>query len=547
MMRSLSSAVAGLNTQQTAMDVIGANISNVNTIGYKGSRASFQDVISQTMQSATASSGNRGGTNAIQIGMGVGLAGIDTMIETGSYQSTGKNTDLAIQNEGYFVVTDGKQQYYTRAGNFDFDAVGNFVIPGSGLQVKGWNATNGVLDNTGQITNIVVPSGKTIPATSTTEMTFINNLSASDTPGGVAQTSLEVYDSLGKTHVLSEKFIKIADNKWIAQASLTDGSAVTNGLREITFDETGKQKGVAQVTLAQTPATTINLDPAKYQLDNTANSVHTSYYTVGDNGVPPTLHVLSVEYTQTADKKWNYKIKDTADASATVLREGEITANAAGTTYTDNKAATPTFTILNGATTAVITLSLSSAGLAPVGSQFNADRATTDAAVYTTDALVNPLEFTPAGANKVSVALDFTDVTQYGTETTVQASEQNGSAAGTLESVSIDSSGKIIGKFTNGQTQDLAQVATATFTNPGGLNRSGGSLFVESGNSGFPSIGTSGTGSRGEIQAGTLEMSNIDLADQFSKMIITQRGFQSNSKIITVSDEMLEILANLKR
>ena len=122
----------------------------------------------------------------------------------------------------------------------------------------------------------------------------------------------------------------------------------------------------------------------------------------------------------------------------------------------------------------------------------------------------------------------------------MQASSQNGSAAGTLQSVSVDSSGKIIGSFSNGQTQDLAQVATATFTNPGGLDRAGGSLFTESGNSGSASIGISGTGSRGEIQSGTLEMSNIDLADQFSKMIITQRGFQANSKIITVSDEMLQ-------
>ena len=143
MMRSLSSAVAGLNTQQTAMDVIGANISNINTVGYKGSRTSFQDVMSQTMQSATGSSGERGGTNAIQIGMGVGLAAVDTITEAGSYQSTGRNTDLAIQKEGYFVVTDGKQQYYTRAGNFDFDSKGNLVIPGSGLFIRGWNALDG--------------------------------------------------------------------------------------------------------------------------------------------------------------------------------------------------------------------------------------------------------------------------------------------------------------------------------------------------------------------------------------------------------------------
>ena len=177
MMRSLSSAVAGLNTQQTAMDVIGANISNINTVGYKGSRTSFQDVMSQTMQSATGSSGERGGTNAIQIGMGVGLAAVDTITEAGSYQSTGRNTDLAIQKEGYFVVTDGKQQYYTRAGNFDFDAKGNLVIPGSGLFIRGWNAVDGMLDSSGQISNITVPAGTSIPAKSTTEMTFINNLS----------------------------------------------------------------------------------------------------------------------------------------------------------------------------------------------------------------------------------------------------------------------------------------------------------------------------------------------------------------------------------
>ena len=547
MMRSLSSAVAGLNTQQTAMDVIGANISNVNTVGYKGSRTSFQDVISQTMQSATASSGNRGGTNAIQVGMGVGLAGVDTMVETGSYQSTGKNTDLAIQNEGFFVVTDGAQQYYTRAGNFDFDATGNFVLPGSGLKVKGWNATNGALDSTGQLSNIVVPAGKTIPATASTEMTFINNLSAAATPGTSAQTSKEVFDSLGKTHALDNKFTKISDNIWLSNVSLADGNPVANGMTEISFDTTGKMTTVKQATVTATPASTINLDSTKYQLDNTAGSVHSAYFSVADNGSPvAAVHVLQAEFSRISDNKWTYAIKDTSSSSSNALRTGEIQYNAAAvapaTKYTDNNA-TNTFNV-NGAT---ITFSLSGNGVAPLGSAFQAGRNTADAAPYATSATVNPVEFTPVGAAPASVSMNFYGLTQYGTDTTVQASEQNGSSAGTLESVSIDSSGKIVGKFTNGQTQDLAQVATATFTNPGGLNRAGGSLFTESGNSGFSSIGTSGTGSRGEIQAGTLEMSNIDLADQFSKMIITQRGFQSNSKIITVSDEMLEILANLKR
>jgi len=543
MMRSLSSAVAGLNTQQTAMDVIGANISNVNTVGYKGSRTSFQDVISQTMQGSSASTGSKGGTNAIQVGMGVGLAAIDTMVETGSYQSTGKQTDLAIQNEGYFVVSDGAKQYYTRAGNFDFDSLGNFVLPGSGLKVKGWNATDGTLDATGQVTDIVVPAGKTIPATATTEMVFINNLSASASPGATAVTSRDVYDSLGKTHSLLDTFTKITDNTWISKASLSDGSTVTNPMTEITFDNAGKMSTIRQVEVG-TAASSITFAAATdFQLDNTSGSVHSAYYTVAA-GTPADVHVLKAEFTQVASNKWTYTIKDTADTTNT-LRTGTVDygITTAGT-YTDTAAATA---LSVGGTS--ITFSMTTAGTAPAGSTFAA-KASPNTPAYNTaagGATVKPIEFSPVGAAIVKVSLNVNALTQYGTDTTVQASSQNGSTAGTLESVSVDASGKIIGKFSNGQTQDLAQVATATFTNPGGLDRAGGSLFVESTNSGFASIGISGTGSRGEIQAGTLEMSNIDLADQFSKMITTQRGFQSNSKIITVSDEMLEILANLKR
>ena len=543
MMRSLSSAVAGLNTQQTAMDVIGANISNINTVGYKGSRTSFQDVMSQTMQSATGSSGERGGTNAIQIGMGVGLAAVDTITEAGSYQSTGRNTDLAIQKEGYFVVTDGKQQYYTRAGNFDFDAKGNLVIPGSGLFIRGWNAVDGMLDSSGQISNITVPAGTSIPAKSTTEMTFINNLSGSATPGTTAMTAKDVYDSLGKTHTLNNTFTCVGGNKWVSSVTLADGTPVTNGLTEISFDTKGSFSTVQQATVSAAAATNVNLDLTKYQLDNTTGSIHSAYYTVADNATPASLHVLKATFTQMADNKWTYAITDTSSKTSSALKTGEIVYDAAAATdYTDNNAAT-TFTI-NGAT---ITFSLSGDGVAPTGTSFHADRASTDAAAYSTTATVNPVTFTPADAAEVKVDMNYYALTQYGTDTTVQASEQDGYAAGTLDTVSIDSTGKIIGTFTNGQTQDLAQIALATFTNPGGLTRVGGSMFGESENSGFASIGTSGSGGRGEIQSGTLEMSNIDLADQFSKMIVAQRGFQSNSKIITVSDEMMEILANLKR
>ena len=781
MMRSMFSGVAGLRNHQTAMDVIGANISNVNTVGYKGGRSNFSDVISQTMQGAASATGTRGGTNPIQIGLGMGLAAVDTIMTSGSYQPTGKQTDLAIQNQGFFIVSDGLNQYYTRAGNFDFDGTGNYVIPGTGLKVMGWLGVDGVVDTSGQVSDIVIPSGITLPAVATTSMTFINNLSGSDTPGSSAQTSLEVYDSLGKVQTLQDKFIKVGDNKWISKASLTDATIpVENALTEITFDTAGKISTVKQVmprpqnvpsnalkmtngmqldlaagtrttnftlldangveqpftmefsypgvapaaatdwnytikdsggatvgtgfatwnavvpvhydftqttafspfgatipitntsgvaalagafsgavnnprtstslTFANTmqldgtfvppavhtqsftltnaagvdesfsveytttavggpwnyrildssnspvangvvsyvpatgnysfapgtvfspygvpitptnasgltaaagafssalvdPLTTTALSIPTLQLDNTTGSVHSSFYTVFDQEHTP--HVLQMQFTQTATNNWTYKLTEAGSTSATALLTGNVSwtppvgVTPGAYTYTPDFDASP-FTIGTGAAATSITLDRPTTGVAPSGTAFNA----ASAATYVTSTTVSPVTFTAPGATQSTVSLDVSAITQYGGSTTVQASKQNGNASGALDTVSVDTSGMIVGKFSNGKTQNLARVALATFTNSGGLSRVGDTLFAASNNSGNPSIGTSGTGGRGTLTPGSLEMSNIDLADQFSKMIITQRGFQANSKIITTSDTMLEELVNLKR
>ena len=280
MMRSMFSGVAGLRNHQTAMDVIGANISNVNTVGYKGGRSNFSDVISQTMQGAASATGTRGGTNPIQIGLGMGLAAVDTIMTSGSYQPTGKQTDLAIQNQGFFIVSDGLNQYFTRAGNFDFDGTGNYVVPGTGLKVMGWLGVDGVVDTSGQVSDIVIPSGITLPAVATTSMTFINNLSGTDTPGSSAQTSLEVYDSLGRVQTLQQKFIKTDDlaRTWLTKASLTDDTiGVSNPLTEITFDSAGKVNTVKQVVLHEVPSANLVLaDGLRLSTDAALNNVITS-------------------------------------------------------------------------------------------------------------------------------------------------------------------------------------------------------------------------------------------------------------------------------
>ena len=425
MMRSLFSGVSGLKNHQTRMDVIGNNIANVNTVGFKGSRVQFQDVLNQTIQGAAAGTGTRGGTNPMQVGLGMGMASIDTMFTDGSAQPTGKQTDLAISGQGFFVLSDGNSQVYTRAGNFDFDTGGNYLVPGSGYKVMGWQAdATGAINTSGAITTITVPVGSTMAASPSTKITYANNLSAAGAiknvpvagvAGATADASITAYDSLGNAHKVTGTFERTSASDWtFTPKSPTDTKyAVTGGPYTITFNSDGTYKSVTPV-----PA----ISPA-----------------------------------------------------------------------------------------------------------------------------ANLIEFTPTGATKVAIAPDFSSLTQYGNETTVQATSQNGYAAGTLDSTSIDPSGTIVGRFTNGQSKNLAQVALATFNNPAGLNKSGTSLYTKSNNSGVAQVGPSGSGGRGSFTPGALEMSNVDLAQEFSNMIITQRGFQANSKIITTTDQMLEELANLKR
>lgn len=424
MMRSLSSAISGLRNHQIKMDVIGNNIANVNTVGFKQSSVSFSEMLSQTLQPAASGAGQRGGTNPIQIGMGMGVSSIAINFTDGSFQPTGKETDLAIEGQGFFVVSDGETQFYTRAGSFDFDELGNFIVPGSGNKVMGWRAVDGILDTNKPIEPIVVASNSSMPAKATTQIPYTGNLSSSAPIGTEQHTSIEAWDSNGIPHKVSGTFTKTGALTW------------------------------------------------KFLPGNTDTTVTPSIQ-LTDDGLPIT--VPAAGYTITFDANGKYVPPGTAYA---------------------------------------------------------------------------PFSFDPSattGGAIVSITPDFTGLTQYGTESTAQSLSQNGYGAGVLQQKSIDPNGMIIGVFSNSQTQILGQLCLSVFSNPGGLNKIGDSLFTKSSNSGEPQIGTSQTGGRGKFSVGTLEMSNVDLAQEFSNMIITQRGFQANSKIITTTDEMLQELANLKR
>jgi flagellar hook protein FlgE len=428
MMRSLFSGVSGLRNHQTAMDVIGNNIANVNTVGFKASRVNFEDVLSQTLQNASSPQGTRGGTNPMQVGLGMGVASIDTLFTDGSFQSTGSPTDLAIAGQGFFVLSNGTDNVYTRAGNFNFDSQGNFLSSG-GYPVLGWMADASGNINTNQpVGTLTVPVDTAMAPKVSSTITYSGNLSGSAAVGTEVATAIDVYDAQGNKYVLNAAFEKTAANTW----SLTPNATIT-----------------------------------------------------------------------------------TTDASGATVTVGNVAV---------------------GTATSV---------------KFNADGS------LDTTSVAGSFTITPAGpfagAAAFTVTPDISALTQYGsgdstdTSSTAKALESDGYPSGTLTGKVIDSNGIISGKFSNGRQQVLGQVAMAVFSNPGGLDKIGDNLYTTSNNSGNAQIGTVNTGGRGALNPGSLEMSNVDLAEQFSEMIVTQRGFEANSKIISVSDEMLQTLANLKR
>lgn len=468
MMRSLFSGVSGLENHQTRMDVIGNNIANVNTTGFKGSSVTFDDILSQTITGASSASGNLGGTDAKQIGLGVGISSIDGDFSDGSVESTGVNTQLCLSGSGFFQVANGNQDYYTRDGSFKLDASGNYVNA-AGLKVQGWMA-----DSTGKInansgaTSITIPSGQTMAATATTKGTYSGNLSANATSGTTATTGL--------TLVQAQNGLTTAQQTAVAGLA-SGGSYAVDANTTISYNGTNYTKTVT---------------------GGTVTSAVASFAAYDSQGVK---HVITGTLTKsTTTNQWTFAPSATTDTGAAIT----------GGAYTINFNSNGTY---SGATGTPLSFSPSSVGL---------------------------------GGATDTISLDFSSLTQYSGDTTA-AVDKDGNTAGTLTSISLDSSGTIVGSFNNGLKKNLAQVAVATFNNPEGLTTAGGNLYNASNNSGAVKINTAGNGGAGSITPSSLEMSNVNLSAQFSDMIITQRGFQANSKIITVSDDMLQTLISMKQ
>lgn len=417
MLRSMYSGISGLRSHQTMMDVVGNNIANVNTTGYKSSTTVFQDVLSQTIQGAGAPQNGLGGTNPAQVGLGVKVGGINTNFAQGSSQATGRATDLAVQGDGFFTVRQGNENVYTRAGSFNFDANG-LLVASSGAVVQGWLAQDGVVNPNGPLQDIRLPIGQTLPPEQTQNVRLGGNLPAAPYNAAAPTTlspGVTVYDAQGVPIKVSVTFTQTGNNNWRAVAT-------------------------------------------------------------APNEVSGADAVLG-----TTNMTWN-----------------------------------------------------------PTTAKFNVDRMQlTQAALDQAGTFTGPMT--------IALGTPGEPMTQYAGSSSVAALEQDGAGIGALQSFSISPDGTVVGVFSNGRNRPVGQIALANFANPGGLEKVGGSLYRPTVNSGLVQTGVAGSGGRGMLSGGTLEMSNVDLAQEFTNLIVAQRGFQANSRIISASDELLQDLVNLKR
>lgn len=448
MMRSLYSAISGLKNHQVKMDVIGNNIANVNTTGFKRSRVTFSTMLSQTIKGASSPSPNQGGTNPMQVGLGALLGSIDQVMTQGSSQSTGKATDLMLQGPGFFVMNNAGQTVYTRAGGFGQDSEGTLEDPATGAKVQGyaWGADD-----------LIAPAWS---------------------GSGYGDIKFELGDKSPVDAALPVTLTATTEafGSWSAgpPATITDTTLIGAGNVSIS--------GLTRVPVGQIPGTN------EFTFD-------------------PTLGKLTLSATPTVDVIVN-------NVPATALTG----ANSLIKTFTVSYPPAPGATVYVGA----------------VPYTLGADSSSLSATEYAVSVVNGQYQITfgTAPAASAKAGYDFTNKPH------------------TLNSFSIDQSGVITGVYSNGDNQTthkIAQIAVAKFANDAGLENVGGSFYMTTNNSGTPDVGSATQSGRASIIPTAVEMSNVDLSQEFTDMIVAQRGFQANSRVITVSDSLLQELIDLKR
>jgi flagellar hook protein FlgE len=550
------SGVSGMRNFQYELDVIGNNISNVNTVGFKGSRVTFQTALLQTLKAARAPQNNVGGTNPIQIGLGSQLATVDKVMTQGSFQNTGRKLDLAIQGDGFFVLSDGQGYYYTRAGALDVDMNGTLIHSSTGMKVQGWIAiqdpTTGqrYIDTNQPIGDIVISAGMTMPANATTLARMEGNLNSTS---GIMPFAMTVTDDNGQQHTVRFVFSKTNTDFAIQNGPFTENQSYTwraydennNLLGEsyIVVNQFGRvvDSGLSEVVVA--PGASISIPSSGelrfYESDSPSNFVTAKFESP--------RYVTAVEVYDTLGNPYSLYIEFTRLGQFQGMKNAWIwrvyTASGEPITYIDANGQTS----YNNTPYVGGVVDFNESGRLSTLYGITWDEATQTFQVSDSELRTIQFDASHMGDGTVTINLDLTALTQFAGANSATFTYQNGNALGTLQSFAINEAGQIIGTFSNGLTDLLGQVALAVFNNPAGLTEIGNSLYVPSANSGLAQIGAAGTGGRGTLIPGALEMSNVDLAEEFTKMIIAQRGFQANARVITTADTILGELVALRR
>ncbi len=568
MMRSLYSGVAGLKTHQTRMDVIGNNIANVNTTAYKSSSMTFSELMSQTTQKASGANATTGvgGTNAKQIGLGVKAGAINTAITTqGSAQSTGNPFDIMITGDNFFVVSNGSENFFTRDGSFYVDGAGNLAMTSTGYNVMGWGVdetTGNIKQDTVTALRIMSAANMTYPPEATTQANISGILDENDkdvTSANGKTVNLNFFDARGYSYTAKFTFKQSGGDKTNEYSmelnKILDSTGAEIDISKLEFGNRSQQKMETKVTL--------NTDAYKWDgkvlktKDGTTDvadladifNADGSLITPADDAAAQKQQkaldaiAKAYGYEGSTDEFLNLYITSTANKDMQLTIQDLLGNMMAGKTTdvlpADGSAITMEGRYFEGTTVV-----------------FNKDTGKLESVGGSTTNLNVNAAFSALGGNFSDVTIDLSECTNYdnkGTSTIGATSGDldglgTGRRLGDMIGVSIQKDGMIYASYDNGMTKLLGQIATAAFANASGLEKEGDNLYSATLNSGeFDGIGVDITAGGGYMSTGQLEMSNVDLSSEFTEMITTQRGFQANSRIITVSDTLLEELTNLKR
>ena len=568
MMRSLYSGVAGLKTHQTRMDVIGNNIANVNTTAYKSSSMTFSELMSQTTQKASGANATTGvgGTNAKQIGLGVKAGAINTAITTqGSAQSTGNPFDIMITGDNFFVVSNGSENFFTRDGSFYVDGAGNLAMTSTGYNVMGWGVdetTGNIKQDTVTALRIMSAANMTYPPEATTKANISGILDENDkdvTSANGKTVNLNFFDARGYSYTAKFTFKQSGGDKTNEYSmelnKILDSTGAEIDISKLKFGNRSQQKMETKVTL--------NTDAYKWDgkvlktkdgttevanladIFNQDGSLITPQDDAAAQKQQKALDAIAKAYGYegSTDEFLNLYITSTENKDKQLTIQ-DLLGNMMAGKKTDVLPADDSAITMEGryfeGTTVV----------------FNKDTGKLESVGGSTTNLGINAAFSQLGGNFSDITIDLSECTNYdnkGTSTIGATSGDldglgTGRRLGDMIGVFIQKDGMIYASYDNGMTKLLGQIATAAFANASGLEKEGDNLYSATLNSGeFDGIGVDITAGGGYMSPGQLEMSNVDLSSEFTEMITTQRGFQANSRIITVSDTLLEELTNLKR